>query len=384
MRRTKTMLMGDLLEEFFKRPYVAAKVAEGKLPDTWREIVGDRAAEITTELKIENHILYARIQSSVLRSELFYQREALKEEINRRSGVRLVNAVIIKRCRTILHLFLFYFGGSPQPRSRLLDDRGTVGGLNLLERIGRVALALVIQLLGVDALRYEEVEYPLGTVLGDALVSGLGSRLLVGMAHDLVNHVLRAVLDLLGHQLEAGLLLRGQPRHAVIEEDDRSIGCNLLLGGNDGSGRGGSSCRSCGIGRGGELGLRGGKLLCQLGILDLHGGGSGHAGGYGVLESLDVRNGIARNTALPAALVKAVGETCRSAEAEQVGAVHRNGADPRRRYQPFEFDIEIERRNLLSQPKVNANDWCVPEPLFSWLLSVKFEAIYPKPANGTA
>ena len=63
---------------------------------TWREIVGDRAAEITTELKIENHILYARIQSSVLRSELFYQREALKEEINRRSGVRLVNAVIIR------------------------------------------------------------------------------------------------------------------------------------------------------------------------------------------------------------------------------------------------------------------------------------------------
>ena len=69
MRRTKTMLMGDLLEEFFKRPYVAAKVAEGKLPDTWREIVGDRAAEITTELRLENRILYVRIQSSVLRSD---------------------------------------------------------------------------------------------------------------------------------------------------------------------------------------------------------------------------------------------------------------------------------------------------------------------------
>ena len=96
MRRTKTMLMGDLLEEFFKRPYVAAKVAAGKLPDTWREIVGDRAAEITTELRLENRILYVRIQSSVLRSELFYQREALREEINRRSGVRLVNAVIIR------------------------------------------------------------------------------------------------------------------------------------------------------------------------------------------------------------------------------------------------------------------------------------------------
>ena len=28
MRRTKTLLMGDLLDEFFRRPYVAAKVAE--------------------------------------------------------------------------------------------------------------------------------------------------------------------------------------------------------------------------------------------------------------------------------------------------------------------------------------------------------------------
>ena len=96
MRRTKNMLMGDLLEELFKRPYVAAKVAEGRLPDTWRAIVGDRAADLTTELRLENHILHVRIQSSVLRSELLYQREALCEEINRRSGIQLVHAVIIR------------------------------------------------------------------------------------------------------------------------------------------------------------------------------------------------------------------------------------------------------------------------------------------------
>ena len=52
MRRTKTMLIGDVLEEFFSRPYVAAKVAEGKLPDTWREVVGERAAALTTELRL--------------------------------------------------------------------------------------------------------------------------------------------------------------------------------------------------------------------------------------------------------------------------------------------------------------------------------------------
>lgn len=96
MRRTKTMLMGDLLEEFFKRPYVAAKVAEGKLPETWRAIVGERAAAETTELRLDKHVLHVRVRSSVLRSELFFQRGALCEEINRRSGVRIVHTVIIR------------------------------------------------------------------------------------------------------------------------------------------------------------------------------------------------------------------------------------------------------------------------------------------------
>ena len=88
--------MGDLLEEFFQRPYIAAKVAEGKLPETWRAVVGNRTADETTELRLENHILHVRIRSSVLRQELFYQREALKEELNARSGVNLIHAVIIR------------------------------------------------------------------------------------------------------------------------------------------------------------------------------------------------------------------------------------------------------------------------------------------------
>lgn len=96
MRRTKTQLMGELLEEFFRRPYIAAKVAEGKLPETWRTVVGERIANETTELRLENHILHACIRSAVLRQELFYQRDALRDALNEQAGVRLVNAVIIR------------------------------------------------------------------------------------------------------------------------------------------------------------------------------------------------------------------------------------------------------------------------------------------------
>ena len=96
MRRTKAMLVGDLLDEFFSRPYVAAKVAEGRLPDTWREAVGSAVAAVTTELRLKNRILYVRVRSSVIRSELFYQREALRDRINEFAKIKLVNAVIIR------------------------------------------------------------------------------------------------------------------------------------------------------------------------------------------------------------------------------------------------------------------------------------------------
>lgn len=95
MRRTKTMLMGDLLDEFFKRPFVAYKVAEGRLPETWREVVGDRIAAETTELRLERHTLHVRIRSSVLRSELLYQRESLRRALNARSGLNLVYQILL-------------------------------------------------------------------------------------------------------------------------------------------------------------------------------------------------------------------------------------------------------------------------------------------------
>lgn len=87
--------MGQLLDEFFERPYIKSKVAVGKLPDTWREIVGDRVAE-QSEVKWENYVLYVKVRSSILRSELFYQRDALCRQINEKSGIKIVNVVIIR------------------------------------------------------------------------------------------------------------------------------------------------------------------------------------------------------------------------------------------------------------------------------------------------
>lgn len=96
MKRTEPKPIGDILKEFFERPYVAQRVAEGKLPQYWREVVGEQVASLTREFRLERGILYIGIASGVVRQELFYRRDELLQRLNERAKTRVVNAIIVR------------------------------------------------------------------------------------------------------------------------------------------------------------------------------------------------------------------------------------------------------------------------------------------------
>ncbi len=96
MRRTKTMLLGDALQEFFDRPYIARQLAISKIDELWREVVGERVARLTTSLRYDNGVLHVAISSSLIRHEVFLQREQLRESLNKAAKVRIIGTVIIR------------------------------------------------------------------------------------------------------------------------------------------------------------------------------------------------------------------------------------------------------------------------------------------------
>ena len=96
MRRTQTVSVGDILKEFFERPHVAAKLAEGHLPQYWHEVVGEYGHNNTLELRLERGILHVRVSSAVLRQELLFRRDYIAAELNKRAGRQLVNAIVIR------------------------------------------------------------------------------------------------------------------------------------------------------------------------------------------------------------------------------------------------------------------------------------------------
>ena len=60
------------------------------------EVVGGHVAQLTESVRLENHVMYVRITSSVVRHEIFLRRDALAEQINAALGMKLVNVLIVK------------------------------------------------------------------------------------------------------------------------------------------------------------------------------------------------------------------------------------------------------------------------------------------------
>lgn len=96
MRRTEPKSVGEMFDELFNSPHIAAKIAEGCLPETWREVVGDMIADQTSQIRLVRGTLYVHVLSSVVRTELMMRREALCEALNLRSRVPIVKTLIVK------------------------------------------------------------------------------------------------------------------------------------------------------------------------------------------------------------------------------------------------------------------------------------------------
>ena len=98
MRRRDPIRIGDALNDFFtSTPTIARKIAEARIPDVWPRVVGDIVASYTVRLEIKTGgRLFVYLSSSVVRNEIFMQRAALKEAINRAVGSDILTTIIVK------------------------------------------------------------------------------------------------------------------------------------------------------------------------------------------------------------------------------------------------------------------------------------------------
>ena len=80
MRRQQAVGMGELVKQFLKDMRLDRGMNRQRVAQVWDEVTG--ASRYTLAVSLENRVLYCTMSSSVVRNQLYFQRDALVSQMN--------------------------------------------------------------------------------------------------------------------------------------------------------------------------------------------------------------------------------------------------------------------------------------------------------------
>ena len=81
------------IEQYLKAMGIDRKLFETSILAKWSQLMGDAVAQRTESKEIREGILYLKINSSVMRNELFQMRSVIIKRINEAAGFELITDV---------------------------------------------------------------------------------------------------------------------------------------------------------------------------------------------------------------------------------------------------------------------------------------------------
>lgn len=88
--------LGDLIKAFYEERRGSGYLDEVKLIEMWPKVVGPFIASHTLDLSINNKVLFVRVDSDALRSELAYSKSLLLQSLNNEVGREVVTEIVCR------------------------------------------------------------------------------------------------------------------------------------------------------------------------------------------------------------------------------------------------------------------------------------------------
>ena len=96
MKRENTQLISAILKEFIKEEQLEDGLNRVRLFNVWNLIVGEVGARATTNKFFKDGILYCTVNSSIIRTQLFYRKEDIVALMNKMLNGDIVKKLILK------------------------------------------------------------------------------------------------------------------------------------------------------------------------------------------------------------------------------------------------------------------------------------------------
>ena len=88
VKNIKDLVMQNLHENGLETPLL-----QKRLVDAWPEVAGPSVARFTREVSIYNQVLYVKLSSPVLRTELSMRRQTFIDKLNHIVGARIITDI---------------------------------------------------------------------------------------------------------------------------------------------------------------------------------------------------------------------------------------------------------------------------------------------------
>lgn len=86
----------EVIDDWLAKHPAADKAKQTRVTHLWGALLGASVKNRTTSLYFRNGILQVKLDSSVLRNELSFAKENIKEKMNKELGEELVLEIIMK------------------------------------------------------------------------------------------------------------------------------------------------------------------------------------------------------------------------------------------------------------------------------------------------
>lgn len=96
MRQTREKPLKAAIEEFIDSYHLRDKLNETKVIQAWEKTVGALIARNTRGLHITKRVLFVKVDSSALRSELMFARTKIMNNLNKEVGSKVIDDIVIQ------------------------------------------------------------------------------------------------------------------------------------------------------------------------------------------------------------------------------------------------------------------------------------------------
>lgn len=95
-RNNEHLKLSDALKEFVTENKLQKGLDKVDVQEAWISLMGNGVNSYTTNVQLQNDVLYVQLSSSVLREELSYGKEKIITMLNEALGKELIKKLILR------------------------------------------------------------------------------------------------------------------------------------------------------------------------------------------------------------------------------------------------------------------------------------------------